>query len=137
MIAGWWAALTGLALVKKLSGFGLLLTPLGAVAGPIMASAASVLGEVVKAFGRGVAATFANPAVFLVLVSAAGGGYWYAFGAQQVKISKAEKAVVVMRDGLEQNCKPDVAARIRRSAGVKPKPKPSIVEWIPPGLNPF
>lgn len=132
-----WAMIKGMFVFKKLAGLGLFLTPLGALAGPVLSAAASVAGEVVKAFGRGVAATFANPAVMLVILAASGSAYVYAYGVQGKKIDKAEAAVVIMRDHVEAHCPPAKAAQIRRAAGVKPKPKPLITEWVPPGFNPF
>jgi hypothetical protein len=132
-----WAMIRGLFVFKKLAGMGLVLTPLGAMAGPVITSIASVLGEVIKAFGRGIAVTVANPAVILVILAASGSAYVYANGAQNVLTKKAEAAVIVMRDQVEARCPPATAAKIRRAAGVRPKPKPAISEWVPPGLNPF
>lgn len=115
----------------------LALTPFGALAGPIISSVGAVAGEIIKAFGRGLAATFANPAVLLIILASAGSAYVYAFGTQGVKIKKAERAVITMRDQMTAQCPPSIASRIRRQAGVKPKPEPSIKDWFPPGLNPF
>lgn len=132
-----WATIKGLLVFKKLAGMGLMLTPLGALAGPVLTSIASVAGEIIKAFGRGIAATFANPAVMLVILAASGSAYVYANGTQKVLTKKAEAAVIVMRDQVEAHCPPATAAKIRRTAGVKPKPKPVMSEWFPPGFNPF